>query len=181
MQATYQEGQDVAQYDMSYRVAYEMGKAGTKLSAAQTSEATDYLTDAQTQAGWSAGRDARTRLSDVSEVANGRALLNGQIAEVQTISARDGKLMAEVRQGESVQTVALDSLKVDAGTRTLAEGAEAVRQRRRDCIRAVQGRAGRGGLPPGGGHGGGGGHGIPFRFVGNGAPEPPGRTARKGP
>lgn len=124
MQATYQEGQDVAQYDMSYRVAYEMGKAGTKLSAAQTSEATDYLTDAQTQAAWSAGRDARTRLSDVSEVANGRALLNGQIVQVQTISARDGKLMAEVRQGESVQTVALDSLKVDAGTRTLAEGAK---------------------------------------------------------
>lgn len=124
MQATYQEGQDVAQYDMSYRVAYEMGKAGTKLSAAQTSEATDYLTDAQTQAAWSAGRDARTRLSDVSEVANGRALLNGQIAEVQTVSEQGGKLMAEVRQGESVQTVALDSLKVDAGTRTLAEGAK---------------------------------------------------------
>lgn len=124
MQATYQEGQDVAQYDMSYRVAYEMGKAGTKLSAAQTSTATDYLTDAQKQAAWSAGRDARTRLSDVSEVANGRALLNGQIVQVQTISARDGKLMAEVRQGESAQTVALDSLKVDAGTRTLAEGAK---------------------------------------------------------
>lgn len=124
MQATYQEGQDVAQYDMSYRVAYEMGKAGAKLSAAQTSTATDYLTDAQKQAAWSAGRDARTRLSDVPEVANGRAILNGQIAEVQTISAQDGKLMAEVRQGESVQTVALDSLKVDAGTRTLAEGAK---------------------------------------------------------
>lgn len=124
MQATYQEGQDVAQYDMSYRVAYEMGKAGTKLSATQTSTATDYLTDAQKQAAWSAGRDARTRLSDVSEVANGRALLNGQIVQVQTISARDGKLMAEVRQGESAQTVALDSLKVDAGTRTLAEGAK---------------------------------------------------------
>ena len=124
MQATYQEGQDVAQYDMSYRVAYEMGKAGARFSAAQTSEATDYLTDAQKQAAWSAGRDARTRLSDVSEVANGRALLNGQIAEVQTVSAQDGKLMAEVRQGESVQTVALDSLKVDAGTRTLAEGAK---------------------------------------------------------
>jgi hypothetical protein len=124
MQATYQEGQDVAQYDMSYRVAYEMGKAGTKLSAAQTSTATDYLTDAQKQAAWSAGRDARTRLSDVSEVANGRALLNGQIAEVQTVSEQGGKLMAEVRQGESVQTVALDSLKVDAGTRTLAEGAK---------------------------------------------------------
>lgn len=124
MQATYQEGQDVAQYDMGYRVAYEMGKAGTKLSAAQTSTATDYLTDAQKQAAWSAGRDARTRLSDVSEVANGRALLNGQIAEVQTVSEQDGKLMAEVRQGESVQTVALDSLKVDAGTRTLAEGAK---------------------------------------------------------
>lgn len=124
MQATYQEGQDVAQYDMSYRVAYEMGKAGTKLSAAQTSTATDYLTDAQKQAAWSAGRDARAQRSDVAEVANGRALLNGQIAEVQTVSAQDGKLMAEVRQGESVQTVALDSLKVDAGTRTLAEGAK---------------------------------------------------------
>lgn len=124
MQATYQEGQDVAQYDMSYRVAYEMGKAGTKLSAAQTSTATDYLTDAQKQAAWYAGRDARAKLSDAAEVANGRALLNGQIAEVQTISVQDGKLMAEVRQGESVQTVALDSLKVDAGTRTLAEGAK---------------------------------------------------------
>lgn len=124
MQATYQEGQDVAQYDMSYRVAYEMGKAGTKLSAAQTSTATDYLTDAQKQAAWYAGRDARAKRSDVAEVANGRALLNGQIVQVQTISAQDGKLMAEVRQGESVQTVALDSLKVDAGTRTLAEGAK---------------------------------------------------------
>ena len=123
MQATYDGEQDVQRYDEAYHVAYEMGRAGTNLKAAQTSMATGYLSEEQRQAAWEAGRDS-AGAGSAADIANGRALLGGQIAAVQSISERDGKVYAEILQGAETKRVALEDLKMDAGTRMLAESAK---------------------------------------------------------
>lgn len=123
MQATYDGEQDVQRYDEAYHVAYEMGRAGTNLKAAQTSMATGYLSQEQRQAAWEAGRDS-AGAGSAADIANGRALLGGQIAAVQSISERDGKVYAEILQGTETKRVALEDLKMDAGTRMLAESAK---------------------------------------------------------
>lgn len=123
MQATYDGEQDVQRYDEAYHVAYEMGRAGTNLKAAQTSMATGYLSQEQRQAAWEAGRDS-AGAGSAADIANGRALLGGQIAAVQSISERDGKIYAEILQGTETKRVALEDLKMDAGTRMLAESAK---------------------------------------------------------
>ncbi len=123
MQATYDGEQDVQRYDEAYHVAYEMGRAGTNLKAAQTSMATGYLSQEQRQAAWEAGRDS-VGAGSAADIANGRALLGGQIAAVQSISERDGKVYAEILQGTETKRVALEDLKMDAGTKMLAESAK---------------------------------------------------------
>ena len=123
MQATYDGEQDVQRYDEAYHVAYEMGRAGTNLKAAQTSMATGYLSQEQRQAAWEAGRDS-AGAGSAADIANGRALLGGQIAAVQSISEQDGKVYAEILQGAETKRVALEDLKMDAGTRMLAESAK---------------------------------------------------------
>lgn len=123
MQATYDGEQDVQRYDEAYHVAYEMGRAGANLKAAQTSMATEYLSQEQRQAAWEAGRDS-AGAGNAADIANGRALLGGQIAAVQSISERDGKIYAEILQGAETKRVALQDLKMDAGTRMLAESAK---------------------------------------------------------
>lgn len=123
MQATYDGEQDVQRYDEAYHVAYEMGRAGANLKAAQTSMATEYLSQEQRQAAWEAGRDS-AGAGSAADIANGRALLGGQIAAVQSISERDGKVYAEILQGTETKRVALENLKMDAGTRMLAESAK---------------------------------------------------------
>ena len=123
MQATYDGEQDVQRYDEAYHVAYEMGRAGTNLKAAQTSMATGYLSQEQRQAAWEAGRDS-AGAGSAADIANGRALLGGQIAAVQSISERDGKVYAEILQGTETKRVALEDLKMDAGTKMLAESAK---------------------------------------------------------
>ena len=55
---TYVEGQDVAQYDKAYQIAYDMGKSGVALSYAMNSEAASYLTEQQRQLAYEAGRSA---------------------------------------------------------------------------------------------------------------------------
>ena len=123
LQATYDGAQDVQRYDEAYHVAYEMGRAGANLKAAQTSMATGYLSQEQRQAAWEAGRDSMGAGS-AADIANGRALLGGQIAAVQSISERDGKVYAEILQGTETKRVALEDLKMDAGTKMLAESAK---------------------------------------------------------
>lgn len=123
MQATYDGEQDVQRYDEAYHVAYEMGRAGANLKAAQTSMATGYLSQEQRQAAWEAGRDS-VGAGSAADIANGRALLGGQIAAVQGISERDGKVYAEILQGTETKRVALEDLKMDAGTKMLAESAK---------------------------------------------------------
>lgn len=55
---TYKPGQDVAQFDAAYRVAYNMGKSGVSLSYAMTSEAAGYLTQTQRELAHAAGKAA---------------------------------------------------------------------------------------------------------------------------
>ena len=55
---TYVEGQDVAQYDKAYQVAYDMGKSGVAFSYVTNSESASYLTEKQRELAYEAGKAA---------------------------------------------------------------------------------------------------------------------------
>ena len=55
---TYVEGQDVAQYDKAYQVAYDMGKSGVSLSYVMNSKSASYLTEQQRELAYEAGQAA---------------------------------------------------------------------------------------------------------------------------
>jgi len=74
---TYTEGQDVAQYDAAYRVAYDMGRSGVNLSYAMQSEATAYLTEGQRQLAYEAGTAASKGAAEAQDAKN-KAAINGK-------------------------------------------------------------------------------------------------------
>ena len=53
---TYVEGQDVAQYDKAYEMAYNMGQSGVSFSYVMNSKVTSYLTDQQRELAYEAGK-----------------------------------------------------------------------------------------------------------------------------
>ena len=55
---TYVEGQDVAQYDKAYQIAYDMGRSGVSLSYVKQSEATAYLSEDQKEIAYETGKAA---------------------------------------------------------------------------------------------------------------------------
>ena len=74
---TYQEGQDVAKFDAAYQAVYDMGRSGVALSYAAKSETASYLSDAQRELAYEAGRaaaDAKARAKDAEnkKAANGK-------------------------------------------------------------------------------------------------------------
>ena len=74
---TFVEGQDVAQYDAAYRVAYDMGRSGVNLSYAMQSEATAYLTESQRELAYEAGAAASKGAAEAQDAMN-RAAANGK-------------------------------------------------------------------------------------------------------
>lgn len=62
----YQKGQDVAQFDNAFKIAYDMGKSGVQFSYVEGSESTSYLTDSQKQQAYSMGVTA----ADIESYAN---------------------------------------------------------------------------------------------------------------
>ena len=74
---TYQEGQDVAQYDQAYRAAYDMGRSGVSIDYAMQSEATSYLTEAQRGLAYEAGEAAANTAAHTLDAQN-KAAANGK-------------------------------------------------------------------------------------------------------
>ena len=58
MVRTYNQGQDVKQYDRAYQMAYDMGKSGVSLFYTVNSKSTAYLTDEQKNLAYEAGQAA---------------------------------------------------------------------------------------------------------------------------
>jgi N12 class adenine-specific DNA methylase len=74
---TYVEGQDVAQYDKAYQIAYDMGRSGVSLSYVKQSEATAYLSEAQKELAYEAGKaasdsDAKSQYDKIKNAATGK-------------------------------------------------------------------------------------------------------------
>ena len=64
---TYQAGQDVQKYDKAYQAAYDMGRSGVSLSYVNKSDMASYLTDAQKELAYEAGKgaaDAKAKSKD---------------------------------------------------------------------------------------------------------------------
>ena len=74
---TYVEGQDVAQYDKAYNIAYDMGKSGVSLSYVMNSKSASYLTEQQRQLAYEAGQaaadiSAKAQYDKVKNAATGK-------------------------------------------------------------------------------------------------------------
>ena len=74
---TYVEGQNVAQYDNAYQIAYDMGRSGVALSYVKNSKGTAYLTDSQKELAYEAGKAAadtaaKEQDSKIKSAANGK-------------------------------------------------------------------------------------------------------------
>ena len=74
---TYTAGQDVAKYDAAYQIAYDMGRSGVSLSYVMNSEATQYLTEAQRENAYNAGKDAADAKARAKDAEN-KAAANGK-------------------------------------------------------------------------------------------------------
>ncbi len=59
MESIYIQGQDVAEYDAAFRMAYEYGRYGAKKEAVRKSEASAYLTESQWDLAYELGSDTR--------------------------------------------------------------------------------------------------------------------------
>ena len=70
---TYTEGQDVAQYDKAYKMAYDMGRSGVSLSYAMNSESISYLSEGQRKLAYEAGKSASDTLAKEKDAENKQA------------------------------------------------------------------------------------------------------------
>ena len=74
---TYQAGQDVAKFDRAYQAAYDMGRSGVALSYVNKSEMASYLTDAQKELAYEAGKAAADAKA-IAKDAQNKAAANGK-------------------------------------------------------------------------------------------------------
>lgn len=77
MMHTYQAGQDAAKYDAAYGAVYDMGKSGVALSYAAKSETASYLTEAQRELAYEAGKAAADAKAGAKDAKN-KAAANGK-------------------------------------------------------------------------------------------------------
>lgn len=96
MISTYNEGQDVAQYDAGYSAAYNMGKSGVNLSYAMNSEATAYLTESQRELAHAAGADSGSATAKTQDAAN-KAKANGKTGRRKGVVRGEGVSISDLK------------------------------------------------------------------------------------
>ena len=89
MISNYEAGQDVAKYDEAYGIAYDMGSAGVSLEYAKKSSRTAYLSEAQIETAYNAGRAAADDLAQQKDTWNKEAA-NGKTGRKRGIVRGDG-------------------------------------------------------------------------------------------
>ena len=112
---TYQAGQDVAQYDQAYQVAYDMGKSGVSRSYAMNSSTTSYLTETQRELAYEAGEAASNTAAKELDAQN-KAAANGKtgwkkggVVRGEGVTVRDLKVAFKDTRGtayKSLSTIA---------------------------------------------------------------------------
>ena len=106
MMHTYNEGQNVVEYDAAYSAAYEMGKSGVNLSYAMQSESTAYLTEEQRKLAHAAGVDAsnataKAKDTQNKEKANGKTGRRKGVVKGRDVSIADLKKAFNDTQGKA--------------------------------------------------------------------------------
>ena len=106
MMHTYNEGQNVVEYDAAYSAAYNMGKSGVNLSYAMQSESTAYLTEEQRKLAHAAGVDAsnataKAKDTQNKEKANGKTGRRKGVVKGRDVSIADLKKAFNDTQGKS--------------------------------------------------------------------------------
>ena len=94
---TYHEGQDVAKYDAAYEQAYNMGNSGVSLSYAMNSESTAYLTEAQREIAYEAGKAASDAAASEKDAAN-KKLLNGKTGRKKGAVKGEGVTISDLKK-----------------------------------------------------------------------------------
>ncbi len=105
MEHTYIAGQDVAKYDQSYQLAYDMGKNGVSFDYVENSATISYLTDSQKRLAYEAGQAAAESSTTLNET--------GETVKVKAVAAfENGKMSFTLDNGE---VVAADQLTLSDG------------------------------------------------------------------
>ena len=97
MISTYNEGQDVTQYNAAYKVAYDMGKSGVSLDYAKNSEATSYLTESQRELAHAAGVDASSVKAKAQDTEN-RSKANGKTGRKKGVVRGEGVTIGDLKK-----------------------------------------------------------------------------------
>ena len=93
---TYTEGQDVAEYDNAYSIAYNMGMSGVSLSYAMNSEGTAYLTEKQRELAYEAGKAAGDTYAKELDAKN-KANANGKTGRRKGVVKGLGVTIADLK------------------------------------------------------------------------------------
>ena len=93
---TYTEGQDVAEYDNAYGIAYNMGMSGVSLSYAMNSEGTAYLTEKQRELAHEAGKAASDTAAKEQDAKN-KAKANGKTGRRKGVVKGEGVTISDLK------------------------------------------------------------------------------------
>ena len=94
---TYTKGQDVAKYDKAYETAYNMGMSGVSLSYAKNSDSTAYLTEAQKELAYEAGKAAANTTAKEQDAKN-KSLANGKTGRRKGTVKGEGVTISDLKK-----------------------------------------------------------------------------------
>ena len=94
---TYTEGQDVAKYDKAYEAAYNMGMSGVSIDYAKNSDSTAYLTEAQRELAYEAGKAAADNSAKEQDAKN-KSLSNGKTGRRKGTVKGEGVTISDLRK-----------------------------------------------------------------------------------
>lgn len=97
MVRTYQDGQDVKQYDSAYQMAYDMGKSGVSLSYVMNSKSTEYLTKQQRELAYEAGQ-AAAGIMATAQHEKIKAAANGKTGRKKGTVKGEGVTIADLKK-----------------------------------------------------------------------------------
>ena len=94
---TYTAGQDVAKYDKAYQAAYDMGKSGVSYDYVKDSQSASYLTDAQKELAYEAGKAASSTEAQAQDTKNKNAA-NGKTGRRKGVVKGEGVTIADLKK-----------------------------------------------------------------------------------
>ena len=103
---TYVAGQDVAQYDRDYQLAYDMGKSGVSLSYALNSDTISYINENQVKLAYEAGKAAADTAAKAQDTKNKQAATEKTGRRKGTVQGRDVKIEDLKKTFNDTQNVA---------------------------------------------------------------------------